>query len=421
MKKTLIKNIHLFKDGQNTALTDLVIDDKKIAVTNRQDDHYDDVVDGQCGYLIPGLIDAHTHTSQDGLATSLKFGVTTELEMMGRANSRKHTDADQLMADVRSAGMGVTAKGGHPSELQKGAGIPASVLKEMAAMTELERNAFIEAHKKAQGKNGSIETPEDARHFVDAQIKNGANYVKIMLDDGRYENAAPLPVLPREVLQAAVDEGHRQNKLVIAHALSQDFALEAVELGVDGLAHLFLEHDEKTPAILDAIAQNHVFVTPCLSLNASLTGNLPTNLLKDQRVMSKLAPEWQENLARTFGTATNMDFQASLLNVKELHNRGVAILAGTDVSQPAPNLGGLAHGASLHHELQLLTQAGLTNAEALLAATKTPADYFATDRGTIASGKRADLVLLKNDPLEDIQATLDIQQIWIAGKAVMSI
>ena len=415
MTTTLIKNIHLFTGTDFTPIRRITLVDDHLANLNAPLAAADHLIDGQGGYLIPGLIDAHTHTSNAGLHDALKFGVTTELEMMGQAN-RRNRPADLPMADVRSAGMGVTAKGGHPSELHEGAGIPASVQKELDAMTPEQRAAMLADHRRAQGKHGAIVTPEDARNFVKAQIADGANYIKIMLDDGQYEASKPLPVLPQEVLAAAVDEAHAHGKLVLAHALAQRFALEAVELGVDGLAHLFLERDDQTPAVLDAIAEHHVFVTPCLVLNASLTGHIPENIAQDSRVLSRLSTDWQANLNRTFGTAPQLDFANSLANVAALRDRGVRILAGTDVSQPAPNLGGLAHGASVHHEMQLLTQAGLTPAEALQSATATPAKIFTPDRGVLAPDKRADLILLGHNPLLDIRATLDIQAIWQAGK-----
>ena len=70
------------------------------------------------------------------------------------------------------------------------------------------------------------------------------------------------------------------------------------------------------------------------------------------------------------------------------------ILAGSDVSEHIPKLGGLAHGVSLHHELQLLVKAGFTPVEALRAATSVPARRFGLeDRGRIVTGARADLLL----------------------------
>jgi imidazolonepropionase-like amidohydrolase len=92
----------------------------------------------------------------------------------------------------------------------------------------------------------------------------------------------------------------------------------------------------------------------------------------------------------------------------------VEILAGSDAPNP-----GTAHGASLHHELELLVRAGLTPIEALRAATSAPARRFGlADRGRIAPGQRADLLLVAGDPTADILATRAIERIWKNGAVV---
>src|SRR5277367_2197757 len=77
------------------------------------------VIDARGATLLPGLIDAHVHTKLPHLRTALLFGVTTELEMMGHwtAQQRKEIAEDDTVADLRSADFGLTAPGGHPSEL----------------------------------------------------------------------------------------------------------------------------------------------------------------------------------------------------------------------------------------------------------------------------------------------------------------
>jgi imidazolonepropionase-like amidohydrolase len=89
----------------------------------------------------------------------------------------------------------------------------------------------------------------------------------------------------------------------------------------------------------------------------------------------------------------------------------VRILAGTDAGNP-----GTAPGISMHGELEYLVKAGLTPEQALAAATSVSADTFhLTDRGRIASGLRADLVLVNDDPTSEITATRDIVEAWKAG------
>jgi imidazolonepropionase-like amidohydrolase len=102
-----------------------------------------------------------------------------------------------------------------------------------------------------------------------------------------------------------------------------------------------------------------------------------------------------------------------LENVKQLNAAGVLILAGTDLGNPL-----LVPGVSLHQELELLVEAGLTPLEALRSATLNPARFLAaTDSlGTIESGKLADLVLIEANPLENIANTRKIAAVVLDGR-----
>ena len=100
-------------------------------------------------------------------------------------------------------------------------------------------------------------------------------------------------------------------------------------------------------------------------------------------------------------------------NVRRLADAGITLLAGTDAPNP-----GTVFGASLHRELELLVRCGISPAQALAAATTEPARVFGlTDRGRVAPGQRADLVLVSGNPLADITATRSIERIWRAGTA----
>ena len=117
-------------------------------------------------------------------------------------------------------------------------------------------------------------------------------------------------------------------------------------------------------------------------------------------------------LGQDFGREPNPELMANILaDVGALHAAGVPILAGSDAPNP-----GTTHGASIHRELELLVRAGLTPVEALRAATAAAADAFDLgDRGRIAAGLKADLVLVRGDATADVLATRDIAAIWKDG------
>ena len=123
--------------------------------------------------------------------------------------------------------------------------------------------------------------------------------------------------------------------------------------------------------------------------------------------------------ARSRSLTPHRQCPALRVKLKALHAAGVDIITGTDASVPVPSLGGLAHGASVHHELQYLVRAGLSPIEALRAATATPARRFGlADRGRIAEGLRADLVLVDGDPTTTITDTLNLRSIWRRGRCM---
>jgi imidazolonepropionase-like amidohydrolase len=117
-----------------------------------------------------------------------------------------------------------------------------------------------------------------------------------------------------------------------------------------------------------------------------------------------------------------LDFDGALRSVAALHQAGIQVLAGTDTNYSDSADGNAilnayaGHGIALHHELELLVRAGLPPAAALAAATSVPARLFGlADRGRIARGLRADLLLVDGDPCADITATRNIAAVWRNG------
>ncbi|MDR3574388.1 MAG: amidohydrolase family protein [Anaerolineaceae bacterium] len=330
----------------------------------------------------------------DGLCDALQFGVTTELEMMGHwtAEERQEIAERRDIADVRSPGMGITPPGGHPTEY-----IPAGDLPPEYAFPV-------------------VSNPVEAASFVAARVAEGADYIKIFIEDGTMVGYPGLSVLSNETLLASVREAHRYGKMAIAHATTAAAARQAIAAGVDGLAHVFIDRPNDTPELVAAIAAAGAFVTPCLTVNSTAIGHNAAALANDERVRFRLSKKWLDALSGSMNTYPQGNLQDVFANVFDLHKAGVDILAGTDVSDPLPQFGGLAHGASLHHELQLLVAAGLTPIQALQAVTSTPARRFSlTDRGRIAPGARADLLLVDGDPTTRIADTLSIRAVWRQG------
>jgi imidazolonepropionase-like amidohydrolase len=346
------------------------------------------IVDGAGRTLLPGFIDSHTHASGDALDRALVFGVTTELDMFAdpKFAAARRTEQQQnrvtTRADLRSAGVLVTAPGGHGTEF--GFSIP------------------------------TLKRPEDARDFVAARVAEGSDYIKIVKDDGSTYGLR-WPTLSNDTLAAVIAAAHWHGRLAVAHIGTQADAMAAIDAGIDGLAHLF-EDSAPRPDFVAAAVAHHTFVVPTLTVLESETGKPSgAGLTNDPDLGPRLHRDERENLKTSFHFATHVvNLDHARAGVAALAAAGVPILAGTDAPNP-----GTTHGASLHRELELLVSAGLTPLQALTAATSTPARVFSLrDRGRIAPGLRADLVLVAGEPDHDILATRRIVGVWRNGAAV---
>jgi imidazolonepropionase-like amidohydrolase len=345
-----------------------------------------DVIEGNGLTLMPGLIDSHTHSYGDALRTAIVFGVTTELDMFTEyhmAAAMRKQQADGKASDrayLFSAGTLVTAPHGHGTEY--GLAIP------------------------------TIGGPDEAQAFVDARIAEGSDYIKIIYDDGKTYGLST-PTISKATMAAVVAAAHRRGKLAVAHIGSLQGARDAIESGVDGLAHLFIDR-APDPDFGNFVAAHHAFVIGTMTVLQSVC-RVPGGeaLASDPALAPYIRASDAANLKKMFPSRPGAEehYSAAEEAVRQLRAARVPILAGTDAPNP-----GTSHGASLHLEMELLVRAGLTPAEALASATSAPAKQFRiTDRGRIAPGLRADLLLVRGDPTADIKATRNIVGVWKQG------
>lgn len=347
------------------------------------------VIDGSGATLLPGFIDAHGHVANEtALRDALRFGVTTVLDMLsphevGQAHRARRDVIERTeLADLYSAGTPITSAGGLATQF----GIPFT----------------------------TIAGPAEAPELVRGRIADGSDHIKIMYEPGvRF-----FTTISRETLAAVIAAAHAEGVLAVVHVSSLEGARDAVRAGADVLAHGFSDTliDQSLAA---EIAERGTFVTPTLSIFGALRGRgIGPALTADPRLSEFLTAAQRTALTSPapgpdYPLApylVRFDVDVATENVRRMNAAGVRILAGTD----APNL--TAHGVTMHGELELLTRAGLSPLEALNAATLAPAQAFGLDdRGRIAPGARADLVLVEGDPTTDIQATRAIRRIFKNG------
>lgn len=349
------------------------------------------VEDGAGKTLIPGLLDAHTHTfSRNFLKTATAFGVLahldmfTDLEFLAETNDEERSGRSADRTDLFSAGILVTAAGGHGT--QYGVPIP------------------------------TLDNAADAQEFIDARLAEGSDYIKIVLEDGSAFGSST-PTLDEQQVKAAVEAAHARGVRAVVHVGSYLHARMAIDAGADGLVHIFA--DEAPDADFGRWAAQHgVFVVPTLTVleGAAGTGPAGASLVADPVIGPRLRPALEQNLLVEFptGEGNKMDMEHAFESVRLLHEAGVPVLVGSDGPNP-----GTALGPSVHREMELLVQgAGFSPVEALRAATSATATAFGLEewRGRIVEGGRADVVLVDGDPTTDILDTRSIVAIWKEGR-----
>lgn len=390
----VVRNVRVFDGERVLKRANVVVSAGRIAsIGKRSLPRGLPVIDGSGRTLLPGFIDAHGHVPSEGhLRNALRFGVTTVLDMFTsvevmqahRAQRDRLTQTD--LSDMYSAGAPATSARGMGTQF----GIPFP----------------------------TIAGPDEAPAFVRARLDEGSDYIKILYEPG----AGIVTTISAETLAAVVAAAHAQGALTVVHVTSQEGARAAVAAGADGLAHGFAD-----VVIDDALARKMaargMFVVPTLFFFAVVDGaGLGPELAADPRISPFLSDGQRAGLTGQPPQAggpmgpylARFNIKRASENVRRLRAAGVRILAGDD----APNLG--AHGVSMHGELELLTRAGLTPAEALKAATRAPAVAFALKgRGRIVPGARADLILVDGNPLTDIKATRAIVRVFKNGFDVL--
>ena len=357
VERTVFRDVLVYHDGAFGEPSDVVVEGGlivSVAATGAlPSDGPDETEVLTGGRLIPGLIDAHVHVDGPGSLEALAdHGVTTALDMGSPAALIAALRGQAGVTDLRSSLMVATS--------------PASA---HAARMHADDDALV-------GSAGEAEA------WVAAHAGQGADYIKIVID---------LPGFQQEEVDAIVAAAHRHGLLTVAHASRSDAVAMAQNAGVDVLTHAPLDRPVDAEQAAALVAAGAVIVPTLTMMHTIVDVVNPSG-----------GPGPRYEAART--------------SVANLHAARMSVIAGTDANRTPGAPAAPPFGASLHDELALLVDAGLSTAEALDAATMVAAARFGLDdRGSIAAGKRADLVLLDSDPIADIRATRAIRGVWCAG------
>jgi imidazolonepropionase-like amidohydrolase len=269
---------------------------------------------------------------------------------------------------------------------------------------------------------------EEARADVRESVARHPDLIKIWLDD----LFGTAPKMEPEIFQAVIeqahaiaDEAHKSKLKVAAHIFYLSDAKALVKAGIDIIAHSV--RDQAVDAeFIEAMKANGVVYIPTLDLDESqfIFAEQPAWMQEPfftKAVDPVLLERWKSLLyAKEMQANPNTPKNKAAAeigqrNLKTLFDAGVKVAFGTDSGALPTRVQGFAE----HRELQLLVQAGLSPAEAIVCATKNSAEVIgASDRGTLEPGKKADLLVLDGNPLDDIRNTTKIAMIIHEGKRI---
>jgi len=349
------------------------------------------VVDGTGKFLIPGLWDMHVHLTDarpSAIPTLVANGVTGVRDMGSRLTELDDWRVrieDGSLIGPRIVRAGPILNGQEFGPVQLG-----------------------------------VSDATEARAAVRTLARVGVDFIKIHLTLTREQFLAIMGEAKRAGLPVA---GHIPAGAVTLEEASDSglASIEHTESLFQGTPYLRMPRDSMLPAVallFQRFARNGTFYTPCLIMykaSAEWRGFAPQ---PQSKYVARSANDRMLQTAEQYKNSPEIlagrqrvlrDF---VVLVGMMRQNGVKVMTGTDLSD-----GRIFPGYSVQEELALLVDAGFTPNEAIQAATRVPAEFLRlSDAGTIQQGKRADIVLLTADPLQDIRNTAKIHAVVLRGQ-----
>jgi imidazolonepropionase-like amidohydrolase len=344
--------------------------------------------------IIPGLINAHAHVNADAASTR-----PVREQLVGQL--RLYADYGVTTAVVLGSG---------PNDVQD-----AVALRDEQGQRAIDRARVYVAAPSIR----AAATADQARLAVNRSADMKVDLIKIHIN-GNTNDMTP------DVYGALIDQAHKRGLRVAAHLFYANDAWGLLKAGVDIFAHSVRDKDIDA-AMLAELERRNVGYIPTLTRDLSVFVYETTPAFFSDPFFLRHVADYGADMKRlsdtTLQAKTRSDKQAQAIkkaleqasrNVKILVDAGASVAMGTDSGAGD----GRWQGYFEHVELELMVKAGLTPMQALVAATGGAARVMKLDGqlGTLQPGKRADLVVLRANPLSDIRNTRQLDAVWIAGR-----
>lgn len=365
--------------------------------------------------VVPGLISTHSHVGQVG-GTSMgaknytREVITAELAQFGRYGVTTVValgNNGPLFATLREEAHAGTLAGADLFGVMQGIGVPNGAPPQ-------------ESLKVAPNQLFRPDTPDEAREAIDRMAAANTDLVKLWLDN--FGGLLPVKMKP-EIYRAVIEQSHKHGLRVAAHVHDLDDALAIIDAGADIIAH-GIRDEPVTPELIEKMKAKGVWYVPTLALDDATfiwadapewtTTDFVRKALSPELAAQVDDPAWRAKVLKEPRTAAaRRSLAMNLQNLRTLHDAGVKIGFGTDSGATPLRVPGVAE----HRELALMIEAGLPPAEAVTIATRNAAELMRLDdRGTIETGKRADLIVLDGDPSAEITFSKRIVEVWTQGR-----
>jgi imidazolonepropionase-like amidohydrolase len=397
--RTALANAQVFTATGEAALArgTVVLEGDRVAWVGPADEAppADEVVDCMGKTVMPGLVDAHAHLIYQDVQDAYTIELSKSIEQ-ATIDSALH--AEKLLrlgiTSIRDVGTRGNISVVIRDEVERGrlAGPRIKACKQIISvwggLGDFHPTHIFKREQAVQGLTEIVTGPWEARNAVRQQVKDGVDWVKVEASGTGFNPLCPAErdTMSMEELQAVVDEATEKDRPVVCHAESRRSIIKAAKAGVRTIEHAIYLDAEGLQAILD----NDVAICPTLGLYTAYA---------ERGLEFGIPAEVVANHRRTH--------ERHVEAIREAIAAGVTIIAGSD-----SGLTNFPQGGLLEEICSYVDQLGMTPHDALLSATRDAAHVIGyPEAGTLEAGKLADVLVLRESPLDRIEAIREAQTV----------